>query len=88
MSPYEIVSKYGSVEHYNEEAGLVWLNRLKEHFSDVVWINPIKPQHWKYTDSIQIIREWSGNKMFPLSIQGITKAMKCLKNNKLTYEID
>lgn len=87
MSPYEIVSKYGSVEHYNEEPGMTWLNRLKEHFSDVVWINPVKPQNWQYTDSIQIIREWSGNRMFPLSVQGITKAMKCLKNNKLTYEV-
>ncbi|MGB0523092.1 MAG: vWA domain-containing protein [Flammeovirgaceae bacterium] len=87
MSPYEIVSKYGSVEHYNEEPGLVWLNRLKEHYNDVVWLNPVKPQHWKYTDSIQIIRDWTEKRMFPLTVQGITQAMKSLKNSKITYEV-
>jgi uncharacterized protein len=86
MSPYEISSPRGSVEHYNEESGLTWLSRIKEHFPNLVWLNPNTASYWNYTQSTRIIRDWSENKMFPLTISGITNAMKALKNSKLKYE--
>lgn len=85
MSPYEIVSKGGSVEHYNDEAGLVWLQRIKEHFDSVVWLNPSAERGWNYFESINIIREVFDYRMFPLTVEGLTKAMKALKNGKLQY---
>lgn len=83
MSPYEIVMEGGSVEHFNKEAGIVWLERLKKHFSHLVWLNPSPKQYWKYTQSIQILKEFMGNRMFPTTIEGITKAMKALLDKKL-----
>ncbi len=85
MSPYEIVSKGGSVEHYNDETGLVWLQRVKEHFNSVVWLNPGAERGWNYFESTKIIREVFDNRMFPLTVEGLTKAMKALKNTKLQY---
>lgn len=87
MASYEITHPRGSVEHYNEEAGITWLNRFKEQYPDFVWLNPVAiPDYWKYTHSIQLIREWSENRMFPLSIGGLTQAIKCLKNSKIRFE--
>ena len=85
MSPYEIVSKGGSVEHYNDETGLAWLQRIKEHFDSVVWLNPSAERGWNYFESINIIREVFDHRMFPLTVEGLTKAMKALKNGKLQY---
>ncbi|WP_019987154.1 vWA domain-containing protein [Rudanella lutea] len=87
MSPYEITAPKGSVEHYNEEAGLVWLNRFKEQYPHLVWLNPMIPAYWSYTQSIDIIRKWSGNRMFPLTLNGLTGAMKSLKNPKVTFDV-
>lgn len=85
MSPWEISEPRGSVEHYNEESGLTWLTRFKEKFPNIVWLNPINDGYWQYTHSIKLIREWSDERMFPLTINGIEKAMKCLKNSKLKF---
>ncbi|MFD2520457.1 vWA domain-containing protein [Emticicia soli] len=85
MSPWEISEPRGSVEHYNEESGLTWLTRFKEKFPNLVWLNPINDGYWQYTHSIKLIREWSDERMFPLTINGIEKAMKCLKNSKLKF---
>ena len=87
MAPYEISSARGSVEYYNEESGLTWLNRMKDHFPNLVWLNPTESSYWGFTQSIGMIKEWSENKMFPLTISGITLAMKCLKNSKIRYEV-
>ncbi len=86
MSPYEIYYKGGSVEHYNDEAGIVWLNRLKDHFKNVAWINPVQEYSWDWYESVKILREFTGNRMFPMTIQGLAKAMKSLKNSKYIYE--
>ncbi|MDX2302208.1 MAG: VWA domain-containing protein [Microscillaceae bacterium] len=86
MAPYEITSKHGSIEHYNEEAGITWLNRMKEHFKYSVWLNPTMPQYWEYTPSIDIIKEFIGDRMFPLTLNGLTQAMKALKNKKKKFE--
>jgi uncharacterized protein with von Willebrand factor type A (vWA) domain len=85
MAPYEITMAKGSVEHYNEEAGIVWLDRFKAHYPHLVWLNPNVAAYWKYTHSTQLIREWSGNRMFPLTLNGLEQAMKCLKNPKITF---
>lgn len=87
MSPWEITQPKGSVEYYNEESGLTWLERFKTKYPHFVWLNPVNDGYWQYTQSIQIIRKWSENKMFPLSVSGIGKAMKCLKNSKLTFDL-
>jgi uncharacterized protein with von Willebrand factor type A (vWA) domain len=85
MSPWELSEPRGSVEHYNAEAGLVWLERFKNKFPNLVWLNPINDGYWQYTHTIQEIRKWSESRMFPLTINGLEKAMKCLKNNKLKF---
>ncbi|MFT4758289.1 MAG: hypothetical protein ACI9XO_000628 [Paraglaciecola sp.] len=86
MSPYEIFYRGGSVEHYNDEAGITWLKRIKEHFKDVIWINPTPEYEWAYYETVTSVREFSDNKMFPMTVDGLTKAMKCLKNGKNTWE--
>jgi uncharacterized protein with von Willebrand factor type A (vWA) domain len=85
MSPWELSEPRGSVEHYNAEAGLVWLERFKNKFPNLVWLNPINDGYWQYIHTIQEIRKWSESRMFPLTINGLEKAMKCLKNNKLKF---
>lgn len=85
MSPYEITSAKGSVEHYNEEAGIVWLDRFKTQYPHLVWLNPNVAAYWQYTQSTQLIRNWSGNRMFPLTLNGLEQAMKSLKNPRITF---
>ena len=85
MSPWELSEPRGSVEHFNAEAGTVWLERFKNKFPNMVWLNPINDGYWQYTHTIQQIRTLSDNRMFPLTINGLEKAMKCLKNSKLKF---
>lgn len=86
MSPYEILYAGGSVEHYNKEAGMVWLERLKVQYPYIVWLCPTNEYYWNVVDSARILREIFDNRMFPLTITGITQAMKALKDKKITYE--
>jgi len=79
MSPYEIMMEHGSVEHYNQEAGIIWLNRLKQKFTDMVWLNPVPKEEWSWTHSIKLIKEFTEERMFPLTIKGITEAIEALK---------
>src|SRR5919199_1927695 len=76
MSPYEIVMPGGSVEHWNEEAGQVWMERLLGHFHKAVWLNPVPQKHWDYTQSIGLLRRLFGGRMFPLTLEGIDQAMR------------
>ncbi len=78
MSPYEIVEPGGSVEHMNEEAGLVWLKRLTDHFKHAAWLNPVPDTHWQYSSSVKIIQQFMQHRMFPLTVQGLEQAMKLL----------
>ncbi len=57
MSPYEIAMPGGSVEHWNEEAGQVWMGRVLDHFPRAAWLNPVPQPHWGYTQSIQMMRQ-------------------------------
>ncbi|RFC55100.1 vWA domain-containing protein [Brumimicrobium aurantiacum] len=79
MSPYEIFSRMGSVEHYNEEPGQVWLERMIDHFPYFVWLNPVAKNEWKYTQSIGMIQKVMKDRMFPLTIKGIEEAVDVLK---------
>ena len=77
MSPYEITYPGGSVEHWNEEPGAVWLQRVAEIYERVVWLNPTPRAHWDHTPSIQLVREIIGrHRMFPLTIEGLDGAMR------------
>ncbi len=77
MSPYEITYPGGSVEHWNEEPGALWLQRVANVYERLVWLNPTPKAHWDHTPSIQLVREVIGpNRMFPLTIEGLDGAMR------------
>jgi uncharacterized protein with von Willebrand factor type A (vWA) domain len=77
MSPYEITYPGGSVEHWNEEPGALWLQRVANIYERLVWLNPTPRAHWDHTPSIQLVREIIGDKrMFPLTIEGLDGAMR------------
>lgn len=76
MSPYEITYPGGSVEHWNEEAGALWLQRISDIYESAIWLNPVPEKHWEYTPSIEIINQILSDRMFPLTLEGIDGAMK------------
>src|ERR1700755_1349129 len=76
MSPYEIMVPGGSVEHVNEEAGSVWLERVTRTYPHTVWLNPVAQRHWDYSESTTIIRRLLANRMYPITIEGLENAMK------------
>ncbi len=78
MSPYEIARPGGSVEHWNEEAGATWLERMLNTWSRAVWLNPLPEEHWTYAPSLHMIRQLFGNRMFPLTPDGLERAMRAL----------
>jgi hypothetical protein len=79
MSPYEITQPGGSVEHWNKEAGSVWMGRMTAAYPRLVWLNPEKPDRWEYTASVRITRELVGERMFPVTIQGLDSAIGALR---------
>ncbi|MEN8875354.1 MAG: VWA domain-containing protein [Pacificibacter sp.] len=78
MSPYEIAYKGGANEHYNAESGEVWLQRARTQWPDHVWLNPVPEGHWRYTQSINMIRDIFEDHMVPMTLEGLTKGMKLL----------
>jgi uncharacterized protein len=76
MSPYEITQPGGSVEHWNEEAGAVWLDRVAQIYEHVVWLNPVAEKHWEYTPSVDLIRQILADRMYPLTLAGLDSAMR------------
>ena len=76
MSPYEIVSPGGANEHWNQEAGQIWLQRARQQWPHHIWLNPTPEKYWQYTQSIGMIREIFENKMVPLTLEGINRGMK------------
>jgi len=78
MSPYEVLQPGGSVEHNNPEAGAVWLQRFTQHFPKFVWINPEPEGLWQYRQSISVIRQLMSDRMYPLTLEGLTRAMRTL----------
>jgi len=78
MSPYEIVYAGGSVEHWNEEPGAVWIKRLLNTYSKAIWLNPEPRQRWDYTPSVKLTRDLLDDRMFPLTIAGLDDGIKSL----------
>ena len=78
MSPYEVSVPGGSVEHWNEEAGEVWLRRAREQWGRCVWLNPTAERHWSYAASVGMIRQIMDDRMFPLTLDGLDRAMRAL----------
>jgi uncharacterized protein len=78
MSPYEIVQPGGSIEHWNEEAGAVWMQRLTRTWPHHVWLNPEPENRWEHTASVQLTRELVEGRMFPLTLGGLDQAIKAL----------
>jgi uncharacterized protein with von Willebrand factor type A (vWA) domain len=76
MSPYEITYPGGSVEHWNEEAGAVWLQRFTDTYKHAVWLNPQPVRNWSYTPSIEILSKLMEDRMFPLTLEGLDSAMR------------
>ena len=85
MSPWEILHPGGSVEHNNPESGLVWMERITKKFKHHVWINPNPEDMWDYSESTRILKQVMNDRMFPLTMEGLSKAMQMLKTaNKRT----
>ncbi|NQV79726.1 MAG: VWA domain-containing protein, partial [Alphaproteobacteria bacterium] len=80
MSPYEITLPGGSVEHWNEEPGAAWMQRFLQTFPHTVWLNPVGENHWRYTPSIELMRELLSNRMYPLTLAGLDRAMRELSH--------
>ena len=76
MSPYEIAMAGGSVEHWNEEAGAVWMARALEKFPKSVWINPEREDRWRYTQSTQMLQQIMQGRMYPLTLKGLEEATR------------
>jgi len=78
MSPYEITTPGGAVEHFNEEPGAVWLERVTRTYPACVWLNPVPESQWDYTYSIRMVRQLLGDRMYPLALEGLDRAMRAL----------
>ncbi len=78
MAPYEITHSGGSVEHWNEEAGAIWMQRLQDTFDKVIWINPTPQDTWEYSTSVALTKKLVEDQMFPLTIRGIEEGMNAL----------
>ncbi len=78
MSPYEILQPGGSIEHWNEEPGAAWVRRLLASYPHHVWLNPEPEERWDWTPSVKITRELIDERMFPLTLDGLDRAMRAL----------
>lgn len=77
MSPYEVAMRGGSVEHWNEEAGAIWLKRVADIYPHLVWINPTQEKYWEFSQSTHMIQEIIGaDRMFPMTLTGLENAMR------------
>jgi len=78
MAPYEITHAGGSVEHWNEEAGAIWISRFMGWYDKIVWINPTPQETWEYSTSVAMTQELVEGRMFPLTIRGLEEGMNLL----------
>ncbi|WP_404370552.1 VWA domain-containing protein [Sphingomonas sp. MMS24-J45] len=82
MSPYEITHPGGSVEHFNEEPGSVWMQRLTNTYPAAVWLNPVPKEQWGYSQSLRIIADLMTDRMYPLTLAGLDDAMRELTRKR------
>ena len=83
MSPYEILNEGGSIEHHNPEAGAVWMQRIRNHFRRVIWLNPEPESRWESTPSIGIVRQLMERQMYPLTLDGLTQGLRALNTGRV-----
>ena len=76
MSPYEVTQPGGSVEHWNEEAGATWMTRLTDIYESCVWLNPTPERYWEHTASAAMLKRLMGDRMYPLTLEGLERAMR------------
>ena len=76
MSPYEILTPDGSVEHSNPETGQVWLDRVTRTYPACVWLNPVPERQWEFTQSIRIVQQLMAGRMYPLTLEGLDRGMR------------
>lgn len=79
MSPYEIVYPGGSVEHWNDEPGAVWMQRLLRIYPKAIWLNPEPVERWDYTPSVKLVRELMDDRMYPLTVAGLDEGIRALR---------
>ena len=78
MAPYEITTPGGSIEHWNEEAGALWVKRLVDIYEKVIWLNPVHQENWEYSASVELTRSLIEDNMFPLTLRGLEESMAYL----------
>ena len=78
MAPYEITNPGGSIEHWNEDSGALWMKRLVDVYEKVIWLNPVPKEHWEYSSSVELTRSLIEDNMFPLTIRGLEESMAFL----------
>lgn len=76
MSPYEVLQPGGAVEHMNEEAGAVWLERVTSIYEHAIWLTPVPEQHWDWTHSLKLIKQLMAGRMYPLTLAGLERGMR------------
>jgi uncharacterized protein with von Willebrand factor type A (vWA) domain len=82
MSPYEITHPGGSVEYMNEEAGAAWMQRFTRTYPAAAWLNPVPREEWRFTHSIQLVRELMNDRMYPMTLDGIEEATRELSRKQ------
>jgi uncharacterized protein with von Willebrand factor type A (vWA) domain len=78
MAPYEITNAGGSIEHWNEEPGSLWMKKFFNNYERLIWLNPVPEDHWDYSASIDLSRSLIENQMFPLTLKGLEDGMSFL----------
>ena len=78
MSPYEIIYPGGSVEHWNDDPGSLWMERVLSVYSRAAWLNPVEEKYWRGTPSIKLLSQLMGGRMYPLNLDGLDRAMRNL----------
>ena len=80
MAPYEIASPGGNIEYINEEPGETWMRRMTSTYPKLIWLNPTPQDYWNYTHSIDMVRKLIGDRMFPLTLNGLDQGMRYLSS--------
>ena len=76
MGPYELLYPGGSVEHWNDEPGNMWLKRMLEVYNRSIWLNPVPENYWQDTPTIKEIKRMISNRMYPLTLEGLDCGMR------------
>jgi uncharacterized protein with von Willebrand factor type A (vWA) domain len=78
MHPHELMSPFGNIDPRKEAetSGIVWLQRIADHFDRCVWLNPDPEKSWPHTRTTKVVG--SVFPMFHLSVDGLEKAVAAL----------